>query len=179
MKTLQDIEGRAANYAAEKNGLDDLLSEISIEAEALRRKYTPRLRKVMNKVTAAYEDLYRDTAENPDLFVKPKTYIFEGIRVGFMAGKGSVQVEDEEQTISLIKKKLAEKTDQLIKVKEELVKGAIQQLSDDERKKIGAQIVGKENRVVITAVDTAINKILSSLIKVSVDELKEEYEEAA
>jgi len=133
----------------------------------------------MGNVSGKYEVLYRAIAENPELFAKPKTQIFEGIRVGIMQGKGSVQVEDDELTITLIEKKMQDKADLLIKTTKSLVKTAIAQLSDEERAKIHVQIIGKESRVVITSVDAAVNKILNSIIKVSAEELKEEYEEAA
>jgi len=179
MTTLADIEKLTTNYASEKNNLDALIAEINADAEDLKKKYSLRLRKMMGNVSGKYEVLFRAIQENPALFEKPKTQIFEGIRVGIMQGKGSVQVEDEEQTITLIEKKLTDKADLLIKTTKSLVKTAIAQLSDQERAKIGVEIVGKESRVVITSVDAAVNKILNSIIKVSAEELKEEYEEAA
>lgn len=177
--TLQEIEKLTAAYASDQNDLNALIAEITAETEVLKKRYQLRLKRTICQVTAKYEGLYRAVAEHPELFEKPKTQMFEGIKVGIVAGKGKVQIDDEEQTIALIEKKLPSKADLLIKVTKALVKSAVAQLSDDERAKINAQIVGKESRVVITSVDSAVNKILNSIIKVSVDELREELEEAA
>ncbi|MDA8106189.1 MAG: hypothetical protein M0Z71_12530 [Nitrospiraceae bacterium] len=176
---LGQIEKLTTDYASQKNALDAIIAEISAETEGLKRKYQLRLRRAISEVTKRYEVLYRAIGENPGLFAKPKTQIFEGIKVGYSAGKGRLEVNDEEQTISLIEKKLQSKADLLIKTTKTLVKDAVKQLSDEERAKINAAIVGKENKVVITSVDGAADKILNSLIKISVEELKEELEAAA
>ncbi len=156
MATMQDIEKQTREFAAAKRQLDDIIAEIKAETEPLKKKYLPRIRAVMNQVTARHGDLYREIVENPGLFTKPRTQVFDGVRVGFSRGKGALQIEDPELTIKLIKK-----------------------LDETQQKKIGVSIEGKEDRVVIEETDTQINKILSSLLKFQVEELSAEYQEEA
>ncbi len=179
MATMQDIEKQTREFAAAKRQLDDIMAEINTEVEGLKKKYLPRIRTVMNQVTARHGDLYREIAENPGLFTKPRTQVFDGVRVGYTKGKGALQIEDPELTIKLIKKHLAEQADILIRTFEEPAKAAIKKLDEAQQKKIGVAIEGKEDRVVIEETDSQINKILSSLLKFQVEELSAEYQEEA
>jgi hypothetical protein len=179
MATMQDIEKQTREFAKAKRELNDIMAEIATETEVLKKKYLPRIRSVMNQVTARHGDLYREIAENPALFDKPRTQTFDGVRVGLSKGKGTLQIEDPELTIKLIRKHLAEQADILIRSFEEPAKAAIKKLDEALMKKIGCSIEGKEDRVLIEETDTQINKILGSLLKFQVEELSEEYREEA
>lgn len=181
MATMQDIEKQTREFAGAKRQLDDIMAEITQETEALKRKYLPKIRTVMNAVTTRHGDLYRLIGENAALFTKPRTQIIDGVRVGFQKGKGSLAIEDAETTIKLIRKHLPEQADILIRTVEEPAKAPIKKLDERSMKLIGVSIEGKEDRVVIEETDTQINKILGSLLKFQVEELSEELrvEEAA
>lgn len=176
---MTGIEKKTKDFEKVKRDLDDLVSEIQGEADAMKRKYMTRLRTLMNAVTGKHADLYRAIQDNPELFVKPRTQIFEGITVGMQKGKGKLYVEDEDLTMKLIKKHLPELAAVLIHTVEEPCTSAIKKLPDADMKKIGVEIVGKEDSVIIKSVDNTIQKILNSLIKVQVEELTAEYQEAA
>ncbi len=179
MATMRDVESKVRSYAFAKRQMDDLMSELTAETELLKKKYLSKLRQAMGVVTGSHGDLYRTIAENPDLFDKPRLQLIDGIRVGLKAGKGTLQIDDEEATIKLIKKHLADQADILIKTTEEPAKASIKKLDEDSMRKIGVSIIGKEDHVVIEEADTQLNKILSSLLKFQVEELQEEYSEAA
>ena len=175
MATMQDVEKQTREFAQAKRQLDEIMGELGAETEALKKKYLPRIRSVMNTVTIRHGDLYRMIGENPDLFTKPRTQIIDGVRVGFSRGKGTLSIEDPELTIKLIRKHFEDQADILIRTSEEPAKAAIKKLDDAALKKIGCAIEGKEDRVVIEETDTQINKILGSLLKFQVEELSEEY----
>jgi len=177
--TLGEIEKLSAEYEDAKRSLDMLVEEIKDRTSELKREFTPRLKALMGKIAKKHETLYRTVAENRDLFEKPRTQIFGTITVGLRKGKGKVQIEDEEITISLIRKYLPKKADILIRTLYEPVKSTISKLPDDELNLIQVDIVGQVDRVVIESVDTTVGKILNSLIKVQIEDLTEEYEEAA
>ncbi|RJQ21995.1 MAG: hypothetical protein C4560_02940 [Nitrospiraceae bacterium] len=177
--TLGEIERQTTEYAIAKRELDELVAEISERTEALKREFTPKLKSVMGKIARKHETLYRSIADNTDLFEKPRTQIFEGIKVGLMKGKGKLFVEDEELTIKLIKKHMPEQEEYLIHTKYELIKSAIKKLTDKEQDKINVAIIDKDDRIVIESIDTTVQKILNSLIKVQIEGLSEEYKEEA
>jgi hypothetical protein len=176
---LGSIEKMTGDYASAKRDLDDLVAEIAEKTEALKREYSPKLKLVMSRIAKRHEVLYRSIAENPELFQKPKTQIFEGIKVGFMAGKGSLSMEDEQLTVELIKEHLPKQAKILIKTVEEPNVAAIKKLPTEQMELINVEIVGKEDKVVISPVDTTVGRILNSLIKVQAEDLSEEYQEAA
>jgi hypothetical protein len=176
---MAGIERKTRDFEKVKRDLDDLVSEVQGEAETLKRKYFTRLRTLMNAVTAKHADLFRAIQENPELFDKPRTQIFEGIRIGMKKGKGKLLIEDPDLTMKLIKKHFEELAGVLIRTVEEPCTSAIRKLSETEMKKISVEMIGKDDTVVIEAVDNAIQKVLSSLIKVQVEEMNEEYKEAA
>ena len=175
MATMQDVELQTRAFALAKQHLDEIMNELTLETETLKKKYVPRLRQTMNNVTALHNDLYRLIAENPQLFDKPRLQLIDGIRVGLKVGKGTLQIDDDEATIKLIKKHLADQADILIKTTEEPAKAAIKKLDEKSMRLINVSIVGKEDHVVIEEADTQLNKILSSLLKFQVEELQEEY----
>lgn len=155
------------------------MTEIKADTEELRKKYLARIRRVMSQVTARHADLYREIAENKDLFQKPRTQVIEGIRVGLSRGKGRLEVPNEEQTIAAIEEHLPKQAKFLIRIEKSLIVSAAKKLPPETLDLIGAEIVGKEDTVVIEEVEAQINKILSSLIKFQVEELSAEYEDAA
>ncbi|MBI5056965.1 MAG: hypothetical protein HZB61_10165 [Nitrospirae bacterium] len=177
--TLQEIEKTTDDYAAAKREFDELVSEISERTETLKREFTPKLKAVMGKIAKKHQALYRAIGDNTDLFEKPRTQIFDGIKIGLMKGKGKLFVEDEDLTIKLIKKHLPEQEEYLLETKYELRKSVIKKLTEKEMVKINVAIIDKDDRIVIESIDTTVQKILNSLIKVQIEELSEEYKEEA
>jgi hypothetical protein len=176
---LAEIEKQTTDYGTAKRELDELVAEISERTETLKREFMPKLKAVMGKIAKKHETLYRSIADNVDLFEKPRTQIFEGIKVGLMKGKGKVFIEDEELTIKLIRKHLPEQEEYLIKTTYELIKSTIKKLSEKDMAKINVAIIDKDDRIVIESIDTTVQKILNSLIKIQIEELSEEYKEEA
>jgi hypothetical protein len=180
MATMQDIEKETREYAKAKRELTEIMTEVKADTEALKARYVARIRKVMGQVTAKHADLYREIAENKNLFSKPRTQEFDGIKVGLKMGKGKLEVADEKQTILAIEEELPEKQAKLlIRTEKSLIRDAVKKLPEETLFRIGAEITGKEDRVVIEDIDSQIDKVLSSLLKFQVEELNAEYQEEA
>lgn len=179
MATMADIEKLQREYAAVKASLEAVKADLDSDVLALRKKYETRLKSVINRLTEKHSELYREIAENPGLFTKPRTVIVEGIRVGLKKGKGKLHMPDEQLTVQLIKENLPKKQKMLIRTIEEPAKAAILMLPEEELQLIACEIVGKEDQVVIEDVDSAVDKILNSALKIQIEELKDEYREAA
>ncbi len=179
MATMQDIERETREFAKAKRELDEIMAEIKADTEELKKKYVARIRKVMGQVTEKHGDLYREIAENRDLFQKPRTQVIDGVKVGLTKGKGTLEVTDEQQTIAAIEEQLPRQAKLLIRIEKTLIKPAVKKLPAETLAAIGAEIVDKEDKVVIEEVDTQINKVLTSLLKFQVEELSAEYQEDA
>jgi hypothetical protein len=106
--------------------------------------------------------------------------VLHGVQVGFEKGKGTISFGDADQVVALIEKKLPDLADTLIAVKKAPIKKAVAQLSAAQLKAIGCSITGAEDRVVVRAVDSAVDKLVAALLKSLGDEaaLSEESADA-
>ncbi len=179
MATMQDIEQETLEYAGAKRRLDEVMTEFRKEADELKASYAADIRKAMSRVTTRHADLYREIAENRDLFGKPRTQEFDGIVIGLKKGRGRLEITDEEQAITVIEEDFAKLAKLLIKTEKSLVKEAVKKLPEETLAAIGAAIVGKEDRIIIEDVDSQLDKVLSSVLKFQVEELTEEYAQEA
>jgi hypothetical protein len=166
---MRDIERKALAYSTGRAKLAEIVGTLQEGIEALKRDYLPTLRYQIRRLAEQEADLKALLEENPDLFVKPKTVVLHGVRVGFEKGKGAVLIEDEDQVVKLIKKRLPELAEQLIKTVETPLKAGLAQLSVAQLKSIGCQVEETGDRVVIRAVDRDVDKLVTALLKGATD----------
>ena len=180
MTNMEQIERDTRLYADAKRELNRIMAEVMTETEALKKKYTGQIRRALARVTERHEDLYREIAENKDLFVKPRTQTFDGINVGLKKGKGRLEIADEDKAIAIIEDDFPKLAKLLVKTEKSLLKDLVKKQDPEFLAAIGGAIVGQEDYVVIEDVDTQIEKVLTALLKFQTSELKTEYcEEAA
>ncbi|MBX3654145.1 MAG: hypothetical protein KIS62_12335 [Ramlibacter sp.] len=132
---------------------------------------------LQERVTALNEGLaalHTLVADNPGLFVKPKTQVFAGIKVGFAKGKGAITYDKPEVLIARIKRLLPEQADILIDTKEKPNKAALALLSAADLKKLGCTVADTGDQAVVRPVDGAVDKLVAALLKsASADEREE------
>ena len=110
----------------------------------------------------------------PELFVKPRTLVIAGVRIGIQKGKGQIVYGDADQVVKLIRKHFPEQADALIAVKETPVKKALANLSVAELKRIGVTVEETGDQVVIKPTDSEVDKLVAALLREA-----EKYEEVA
>lgn len=159
------IERKAKAYAEARTTMADIVSTLQAGIEALKREHLPALRRQVRRLAELESELKAQIEAAPDCFVKPKTVVLHGIKLGFEKGKGAILIEDEEAVVKLIKKRLPELVDQLIKTEETPLKGGLQQLTVQQLKSIGCQVQEAGDRVVIRAVDKDVDKLVTALLK--------------
>jgi hypothetical protein len=108
---------------------------------------------------------------NKALFDKPRTHIFNGIKVGYQKGKGTINWTDEEKVVELIKKHFPEMIDTMLKIETSPVKGALEQLSVSDLKSIGCTLDDTEDKIVIKPADANVDKLVEAFLK---DDKKDE-----
>ena len=165
MATLGEIERLTKDYADWREQLSNAVRALEDEIGAVKRKYMPSIKKKVAAVTERQANLKAALEESAELFVKPRTLILYGIRVGFMKAKGKISWEDDDQVIRLIKKHFSEQADVLIKITEKPVKDALGQLSAAELKRIGITVSETGDVVVIKSTDSEIDKLVEALLK--------------
>jgi hypothetical protein len=130
----------------------------------------PKLRKALAAATEAESDLMAIINDSADLFTRPKSVIFHGIKVGFKKGAGKIEWDDPDHVVRLIKKHFAEQADVLIITSEKPAKDALANLTAAELKKVGVTIEDTGDVAFARAVDGAVDKLVKALLKAATDE---------
>jgi hypothetical protein len=165
MTQLTDIEQRAKTFAEARAEVASIVTVLNDGIEALKRENMPALKRSIAKVAERHDRLRGIIDANPQLFVKPKTVVMHGVKIGYAKGKGGIAFDDAAQVVKLIKKHLPEQADVLIITKETPAKDALAQLSAAELKKIGCTVVNTGDVVVIKPADSEVDKLVDTLIK--------------
>ena len=165
MATLGEIERLTKDYADWREQLSNAVRALEDEIGAVKRKYMPSIKKKVAAVTERQANLKAVLEDSAGLFVKPRTLILHGVKVGFQKAKGKISWEDDDQVIRLIKKHFPEQADVLIKITEKPVKDALGQLSAAELKRIGITVSETGDVVVIKSTDSEIDKLVEALLK--------------
>jgi hypothetical protein len=163
--TLHEIETRTRNYRSARDLLGERLHQLETEIESAKRRAMPVIRSALAVAKAAENELQAAISESPELFKKPRTQVFHGVKVGIEKGKGQVVIEDARRTVELIHRHLNDQAELLIKTTETPIKTAIAQLSGAEMKRIGCHVSEAVDSVVIRPVDSELDKLLSALLK--------------
>jgi hypothetical protein len=163
--TLHEIEKLAKELSEARQNLREGLDEIETEIAAIKKKFRSAILRAVEKAAQRHEALRSAIAGAPELFVKPKTIIFHGIRCGYKKSKGEISWEDESQVIRLIKKHFPDDVETYIKATETVVKAALGGLSVADLKKIGVMVIETGDEVFIKPTDSEIDKMINALLK--------------
>ena len=173
MTTLSEIESRAKFYADARENLAEIVANLNAGIEALKRKSMPEIKRAINRASTHHDQLRALIEKAPELFVKPKTKTFSGIKVGYAKGKGKIQWQDPDQVVRLIKKHFHDQADVLIAVTEKPVKDALNQLPAADLKKLGISVVEGGEAIFIKPTDSAVDKLVDALLEEATEEIQE------
>ena len=120
--TLGEIETQAKKYSDTTNQLTDVVNAMETEITAVKKKYLEKILPLAEKVSLEKAILHEAITSAPNLFEKPRTFSFHGIKVGYQKKKGRIEIIDEEKTIELIEKKLEDKADNIILLTKSVIK---------------------------------------------------------
>lgn len=162
---MDAIATHAERYAAARHALQDLLSGIQEAQRRLVAEHLPEIRKRIAAVAERESELRAWIEACPELFEKPRTRVFNGVKVGFRKGKGKIEIDDEQRTIELIKKRLPDEADRLINVIERVNRRQIEGLPAADVKRIGVRLVESGDEIVIRPVDGELEKMVAALLK--------------
>jgi arsenate reductase-like glutaredoxin family protein len=162
---LTDIEAATRRYAEARARLAERVTELEDEVRALKRARLPAIRRALAEAQARRDELASLIQEAPQLFERPKTVIFHGIRVGWQKGRGSITWDDDERVCALIRKHFPAQAESLIKVIERPLKTALAQLSTADLKRIGVQVVETGDEIVIRPVDGDLDRLIERMLE--------------
>lgn len=165
MATMKEIEALTKRFADERNTLAASMAELEEAKRALEKKYLPRLKTIVGIAKAARQKLADAIEANPQLFVKPRTAIFHGVRVGLQKAKGEIEFDDVDQVVKLIRRHFPEQFDALVKTTHKPVKKALANLSAAELKKLGIEVTETGDAVFIKDAAGEVDKLVEALLR--------------
>lgn len=165
MATLPEIERAAMKYSVSREHLSAIVNGMNEGIETIKRDNLKRLRKAVADAAEHHDKLKSLIEAAPDCFIKPRSVVFHGIKLGFAKGKGKIEWDDADQVVRLIKKHYPEQADVLIATSEKPAKDALANLTAAELKKLGVSVTDGGDAVFIKPADSAVDKMVDALLK--------------
>ncbi len=162
--SLEKIELLSNKLATERDVLASLVDELQEDLEQSKEVALPDIKRAAKRVLKVKEKLGIIIADNPQLFVKPRTLIMSGIKIGFQKGKGLLGYKDASAVIKLIRKHYPEKEDVLVKTTESIIKKAINNMTASELRRIGITVIPGDDQVLIKPAGSDIDKLVSAYL---------------
>lgn len=164
MATMQEIEKKAQHYAEARAVLAAQITALEDEITSLKRRRLSIIKKQVSAAKVAREALYVVINESAELFDKPRTQTFHGIRVGLQKGKGEIAFDDVDQVVKLIRKHRADDFDLLVKTTYKPIKKALANLPAAELKKLGIEVAETGDVVFIKDAAGDVDKLVNALL---------------
>ena len=163
--TFADIERLTKTFADEHAMLASIVHDMDAEFAKIKRKYLGALRASIGRTAKAKLTLHTAIAGSPELFEKPRTQIFHGVKVGFQKNKGGIEFDDANKVVALIRKHFGDDAIAYLRIVESPDKKMLADLPVSELKKLGCTVSDTSDVVVIKPTDSEIEKTVAALLK--------------
>lgn len=170
--TMTRIEAQARACSEARDRLRMLCEALDCDLKGAQRAHLPGIRRALQRASEAEAQLRAMIEMAPELFEKPKTVTFHGLRLGYMKGRGGIAWDDADAVVAAIQRHLPDQADQLIRWSGRPLKEALNQLDVATLRKIGCRVVDTGEEVVVKAVDGALDKMVEALLKAATEEAK-------
>lgn len=165
MTQLSEIEAHAKIHALAREKLACLVGALNEGIQAIKRGHMVRIKAAVNHAAESHDALRALIEEAPELFIKPRSVVFHGIKLGYQKGKGKIEWDNADRVVALIRKHFPEQASMLIVTTEKPAKEALNNLTASELKKIGISVVEGDDAVFIKPTDSAVDKMVDALLK--------------
>lgn len=174
--TMEQIERLCRAYDEARGVLSTRVSDLEAELDAAKRRALPAIKRAVAKAAEAEAALHAAVAATPALFVKPKTQIFHGVKVGYQKGKGKLEWEDDDALVARIERTYKgqdDVLDLLLIVTKKPSKQGLNTLDAKDLRALGVTVEDTDDRVVVKPVDGAVEKLVKALLKDAVEDATE------
>lgn len=165
MNTMMEIEALVKIYAEARDELRGRLQALRDEVELARRAKIRGILNSLARFTAAHDVLLESVTDSKELFVKPKSQVLHGIKVGWQLRNGKLEFADADRTVELIEELFPDQARTLIRTTKEPIAAAVVELSEDDRKAIGARIADDVDVPFVRPVGDDLDKLMKALLK--------------
>lgn len=162
---MHQLEQLARTYRQHRDVLAERATALHEEMEASKRRAMRGLRAAVAAVSQSQAEIEAFIAANPLLFVKPRTVVFNGVKLGLQKGKGKIEWDDDNKVINLIRKHLPDQADVLISTVEKPSKDALAGLPASDLKRLGVTVQEAGDAIVIKDTTAAVDKLVDALVK--------------
>lgn len=162
---LDTINKQAEAFSKARSALADKVQALNDAMAELKRANLSEVKRLLNRAAEAEARLFAEIEANPQCFVKPKTLVIAGVKLGYQKSKGGIAFDDSDAVVARIKKHFPDQADVLIQTKEAPVKTALAQLTAAELKRLGVSVTEAGDQIVIKTTDSEIDKTVEALLK--------------
>jgi hypothetical protein len=156
---LAQIESATLEFALARQRLHTLLADLNAQIEQLKLARHATLHAATNELTQRQEELRALLAASPELFVKPRTATFHGIKVGWQKGKGAIEFTDPDRVVTLIHRHYdAAEANALLHITERPDKEALAKLSVTQLRKLACTVTETGDQIVIRPMEPDLDK---------------------
>jgi len=146
---IDSIERLCQDYAKLRGKLEKKIEVIEREREKILEAHRVELRLLSSAVSNAKLDLERQVGAARPLFIKPKTRVFHGIKVGFEKERDQVTYPEDEILIPRIESLLKSKAAGLIETTKRIIKDAFKRLPKAELQSLGVKYTNGADSVIV------------------------------
>lgn len=161
---MTEIESKTKVCSDSIKVLQTLIFNLEQELDAIKSRHRSDVMAAVERYRAAYANLNSSIEAKPELFVKPRTFVFHNIKIGMQKPVGKLVFEDEEKVVALIKKHFDAQFNVLVSTRHTLNKDALGRLAADDLKKIGGTVKDTTDQVVIKPMAGDVEKMVAALI---------------
>lgn len=176
MATMQEIDTKAEEFSRARAALAGVCAAFQAELAAVKARHIDSLKARVSEAKARHAELGALLQASPELFVKPRSVVLHGIKLGYQKAKGKMVIEDEAKTIALIKKHFPEQAEVLITTSEAVAKKALEQLPAADLKKVAVLITDAGDVAFAKDAAADVDKLVAAFLK---DDVEAEDEPAA
>lgn len=164
--TIEIIEDSCRAVADARNALRSQHEKMQQELERVHRQYRPGLLLLIERWQNARADLLADLEVNAELFTRPRTQTFSGVKVGFTTQQSVVEFDDEQLLIEKIEKRFAKKTAaHFVKTEKTIRKKALYGLPQADHDALGIRMTEQNDKIVLTDIEGEFDKLIKALAK--------------
>jgi hypothetical protein len=161
--TMNDVEVLTRTFSAAHEELCGEVWDCKTKQEAVARQCLPKIKRAVRfeaKCKTALNDALLMVRE---LFDRPRTVVFHGVKVGFRKLQGSLGWEDEQRVVERIENLFPDRPE-LLNVKKSPNKTALEKLTVDELKRLGVEVTADSDVVLIKPTDSDVEKVVAALL---------------
>ena len=132
---------------------------------ALRSDHMPGIRRALNRAADIEARLRQLVADNPGAFVKPRTLVLHGTKLGFQKAKGKIGFDKPERVVERIKRLMPDQAEILIHREEKPNKEALAKLPATDLKRLGCTITDGGDEVIVKPIDGDVERVVKAMLK--------------